>query len=316
MNTNLAHVHIIKKGLHLSLQDLGRSGLKHLGISGGGVADEHAARWANHLLDNNKNAALLQALMGNIELVFSDACQISICGADCDIYIDTKKVSNWSSFHIAGGSMLKIGMAKIGLYSYIAIRGGFQTEKILGSVAMNMREQLGFNNGQALQSHHKLAYLNQPQNSLAPLNRQVHWQLQAKYDQSFTLRVICHNDFFNLDVIEQQKFFSQAWLIHSDSDQMGIRFQGDAINIKQASHRLSAPLTLGAIQLPTQGLPIVLMKQHQSIGGYPVLGYIYRSDLYRLAQLRPGQKVRFIQGNINEAQAELISWLAQWNSNN
>ncbi|WP_370980707.1 biotin-dependent carboxyltransferase family protein [Agaribacterium sp. ZY112] len=310
---------LVKSGLHCSIQDMGRPGLQHLGISPSGAADEHALRWANALLNNNNSAPALQCCMANVELHFTAATYIAICGADCDITVNNRARPNWSAIRIAAGDTLKLSQARSGLYSYIAISGGLQVVKQLGSAAVNEREGLGANSGKALSNGICLSY-KAPQT--LQLMRTVHWSYLQKYSsinlnsnttakKDQEIRFIPAQQWWKLPPSQQQLFLGSTWHIGSNSNQMGLRLQGPCIKTKSEA-RLSSPLAAGAIQLPADGQPIAMMKQHQSIGGYPLLGSVYKSDLCRLAQLAPGQSFSFELGSIEQAQKAYALWLAQW----
>ncbi|WOX04726.1 5-oxoprolinase subunit C family protein [Microbulbifer pacificus] len=296
---------VIKAGPQMLIQDLGRRGCQHLGISVGGVADSHAAGWANRLLDNPANAALLEICLGGVALRFLRAARFALTGADLNWQLDGRALGNWQSYSAAAGAVLSGGLAVQGVRAYMALAGGIAVAPICGSLATTVAEGIGGIHGQALQSGDQLPAPVAP--ATAFMTRRTPAMFCRDYPAELLLRVVPSNQHHLFGEHQLCAFFSQEYRVSPASDRMGVRLQGTAL-ASPPQGLISEPVAAGAIQVPANGLPIVLMPDCQTIGGYPKIGHVYRVDLDRLAQARPGQRVRFLRGSRAEAQAE---WLLQ-----
>ncbi len=290
---------VIKPGALSLIQDTGRWGFQHYGLSPGGAMDEHAARWANKLLANPPHAALLEITLGNVELEAEIACLIAITGARQPISVNNQPVRNWTSVQLHPGDRLKIGFANSGQRSYLAVAGGFQLAGNFGSVATVQREQIGAFSGQPISKADLLPC--QPSRPERPV-RSVPWRFIPDYDQPLTLRVIAGYlaDQFNPQALKT--FYASDYSLSSDSNRMGFRLSGATLD-SGLSGLLSEGISYGAIQIPPDGQPIILLKDRQTLGGYPKLGTLLPLDAFRLSQCRPGTVLRFEMISLQAAQA-------------
>ena len=299
---------IVNAGPLSTVQDLGRMGKQHLGFTQCGAADEYAYLWANTLLDNNKNCACIEITLGPFEALFSHATQIAITGAKTDIRINDKYVNfyqaishpHWQTYKIEAGDRIKIAMAQRGLRVYLAIYNGFDVNEVLGSRSMNVREQLGFNHGQPLTASIDLPY---DQHTQRTLTRAVPPRFVPKFSKNLNLHLFPGYQYSQFDPEQLALFFSRTYYISAQSDRMGYRLSGEAI--KQVPNSLlSEGIAYGSVQVPPDGQPIILLNDRQTIGGYPKLGCIAKLDGCQLSQCRPGDSVKFVLANCDEAQSE------------
>ncbi|WP_237065384.1 biotin-dependent carboxyltransferase family protein [Microbulbifer guangxiensis] len=300
----MADFAIVEKAGPLTLiQDTGRRGQQHLGVSVGGALDTHAAGWANLLLDNTASAALLEICLGPFALRFPSATRIAITGADCGWQLDGEALQPWSSHRVPAGGLLQAGMARDGLRGYLAVAGGFKCPPVWGSRATTVGERLGgLNglNGEPLKNADRLPY---GQDSGGGL-RQAPAEFQRRYDAPLALRLVPSNQYADFSESARRQFFGQEYKVAPDSDRMGVRLSGEALE-EVPGNLVSEAVCPGVVQVPASGQPIVLMRDCQTIGGYPKLGHVYSVDLDWLAQARPGARVRFMPGSLAESQALL-----------
>ncbi|EKE86841.1 biotin-dependent carboxyltransferase family protein [Idiomarina xiamenensis] len=280
-------------GLQASLQDFGRFGYLAQGVTRGGPLDESAFLWGNRLLANPPRAAQLEILMGQFRATFLADTAIAVCGAEVSVEVDGRTCPLWQSIAVKAGQQLSIGMASAGLRVYLAIAGGFQATAQLGSVSTVSREHLGGlqQNGESLQAGDEIDFAAAPQ---ATVGRRIGWAYRPQYQQTPTIGLLPGYQYEQFSDSARALLVAHEYQLQQDSNRMGIRLQGPAIAIDQQQHGLlSEGLAIGALQVPPDGQPIVMMHDRQTLGGYPKLGFVNPLDLSLLAQRRPGQTIRF-----------------------
>lgn len=312
---------LVKKGGEgILIQDSGRYGYSQFGITQGGALDEYAYSWANHLLNNPVDCATIEITLGQCEFVFEGDCQIALCGGDLNAKLDGIQVGNWTTLTIHQGQTLKFGLPRNGLRAYLAIKHGFTINKELNSVATVPREKLGgLAHGQALKTGDRIEFRYQEplaeqtdlplsaQRSRLSLEKKVGFRYQIDYNVPLNLRVIegYQVDSFPKETLEQ--LYSRQFTVSQYADRMGYRLDGSQVT-PTSQTILSEGIALGAIQIPPDGTPIILLNDRQTIGGYPKIGCIARVDLPRLAQAKPGQVITFSRGNLEKLQYTWCRW--------
>lgn len=283
------------------LQDGGRHGWQHLGVSPAGALDLHAAAWANRLLDNPWGTPLLEIALGYLELQSELDTWLALTGAQVAATVDGAPLPPWSRFPLRAGQRLKLGYARSGQRAYLAVAGGFRAPPLLGSVSTQQREGVGGlqGTGERLRAGDLLPCL------AADLRRalSVPWPYQPDYRAPVCLRVIGSGDAAGLASDQLQAFFARSWQLSSQSDRMGARLLGEPL--VAPTQQWSQGVGRGAIQLPPDGQPIILQADHQTMGGYPILGWLHPLDQARLAQCPAHHQLRFSPVSIDQAQAEL-----------
>ncbi|WP_152220583.1 biotin-dependent carboxyltransferase family protein [Pseudomonas sp. SCB32] len=287
------------------LQDGGRQGWQRLGVSPGGPVDRHAAAWANRLLGNAQGAPLLEIALGGVELEAQTDSWLALTGAELPATLDDEPLLAWSRFRVRAGQRLKLGFARAGQRIYLGAAGGFHAEPVLGSVATQTREKLGglTGNGQPLVVGDLLECVDESDRFTSGAS--VPWPYRPDYRESPVLRVLPGPDAFPHE--QRQAFFDQAWQISPQSDRMGVRLRGEALSAPRRQWSLG--IVEGAIQVPPDGQPILLLADRQSMGGYPLLGVLHPLDIGRLAQCPAHSEVHFAQANVEQAQAHLRAFL-------
>ncbi|MCK9502924.1 MAG: biotin-dependent carboxyltransferase family protein [Porticoccaceae bacterium] len=296
--------YVIRPGMHSLIQDLGRQGCYRLGLTTGGPADKLSFLWANRLCGNRAHSAALEITFGGMEMEATDETRIAITGAQAPISIDGKPVDNWRSHHLGKGSRLTIGTASRGARIYLAVSGGFQIPPTLASVATVTREAIGGLKGTALNKGDFLPFIPTGKDrdfALPP-------QLRPTMDSAAPLRVIPGWRAADLPRALKRDFFYRSddrlLSLSADSNRMGYRLSGEPLaDIDRIpAAMLSEGIVAGTVQLPASGLPIIMHCDHQTIGGYPKIGTVISTDLWRLAQLPAGSRIRFTPITVANAQ--------------
>jgi len=313
----VSYLTITKLNGHASIQDLGRKSAQHLGFSASGAADEYSYLLANQLLNNDPSAPALEVTLGQFSLTATDTCHMVITGADCQAFIVSEKktplnVPNNQVFTLTKGHELHLQMPKRQLHSYIAIAGGFLTKRWLNSASQTTTElPLGFGE-KKLAIGQQLCFSTVEQSSaFQSKNQPPHYFHQ---DEQLALRFLPSAFWQKYTLEKQQQLLTQKYQITPKSNRMGYRLSGKSLHFHDKYSLLSKPVNYGAIQLPDDGQIIILMKERQTIGGYPVLGTVIQTDLYRLSQKRPGEYVNFVAVTLEQAQAQLLAFKTKFAS--
>ncbi|MGR5143437.1 biotin-dependent carboxyltransferase family protein [Photobacterium sp. DNB23_23_1] len=301
----MAAMEVIRPGMLTLIQDTGRYGAGGQGLSQGGAVDLHAYCWANYLLANKPNSATLEITLGQAEFQVLQDGQIAVTGADMQPTINGCTLPMWQSVAVKKGQRLVFGFARSGLRAYLAIQGGFDVPLIMGSASAVPRNQLGgFHQGKGLKKGDMLLAKQVSMGGLKSLNEQaVNRQTSARfipdYNKPIELRVIESYQYQSFPEGEMQRFYAGRYTVSQETDRMGCRLSGEPI-YAEIEGIVSEGIALGAIQIPPNGQPIVLLNDRQTLGGYPKLGCVARIDLPRLAQARPGTEVVFKRATLDE----------------
>lgn len=293
---------VINPGILTLVQDLGRFGYQHLGLTTGGAADEHAFLWANRLLNNPPNSATLEACFGGLQLQAEVATRVAITGADLQPSLNGQALPSWQTFNLSPGDHLRFGYSKNGLRTYIAVQGGFRVKPTFGSVATVMREHVGGLNGRGspLQKRDCL-----PCSPVfyegAAFSTGVPPEYIPDYRRPLKLRVIEGQTHQLFDKDDLERVYSSTYEVSEQSDRMGMRLSGEPLKPKCAGI-ISEGISFGTVQVPPDGQPIILLKDRQTIGGYPKLGTVFALDAFALSQRHPRSLLQFEPMELQQAQ--------------
>ncbi len=284
-------------GIFSLVEDFGRFGLNDKGITNSGVMDEYAYIILNRLLQNLPNANCIEITLGGLKLEVDDTCVVGVTGADANFSINSKKVDIWKTHNLKKGDILEFGFAKKGARAYFGVKGGFDIKKELGSNSVTIKENIGKN----LQKGDTIKFLN---NSIENYNICFKKEFIPVYDNTLTLRVLLgyQNNFFTKEQIK--KFFTQSFTISSQNNRMGYRLESQPIKC-EVDGIISEGISFGAIQIPKDGQPIILLKERQTIGGYPKIGSVLPIDCFKLSQLKAGNRINFKQISLEIAQKKM-----------
>jgi biotin-dependent carboxylase-like uncharacterized protein len=270
------------------LQDAGRFGVRHLGVTQGGALDWVSMSWANRLLDNALNAAVIEITLGGLTLLAEEDCCLALAGADLGAMLDDRPVSPWRSFFMKKGQRLRLTQPNGGARAYLAAPGGFSAPDVLGSCATVAREELGGLDGlgKALEKGDTLRYSGSSFLLGALTEQQI-----PDFNDSAPLELVLGAQAGEFSGLSMFEVFNSEWVLDSRADRMGIRLLGPQL-VYQGAPMISEGIPMGAVQVPPDGQPIVLLNDRQTIGGYPRLGALTPLSVARLAQRLPGTTVR------------------------
>ena len=281
-----------------TVQDEGRFFHQSSGIRPSGVMDVAAYEAANALVGNENGEAVLEMTFLGATLAFRSTAWFAVTGADMQAKLDGAPVERYRAVRAEAGQTLAFGMAANGCRGYLAVRGGVDVPLVMGSRSTDMSAKLGGFEGRPLKAGDVLPTI--PDGGWTPSD--LRYDLPV-YESAAEVRVIPgpQEDFFTAAGVET--FFSTGYEISPDSDRMGLRLDGAAIESVGSTDIVSDGIVFGSIQVTSGGKPIILMADHQTAGGYAKIGTVLSLDLPKLAQARPGDTVRFTRISAEDAQA-------------
>ena len=276
---------IVSPGLRASLQNHGKPGWRRFGVPPGGAMDDHAALYANRLLDNPPEATTLELLLQGAKLKMLREAWIAVTGARSQA-----NVPLWRAVHAAAGQVLRFPRQESGVWIYVAVEGGFAVTP----PDANAGSDPWILPGEPLRAGDRLhgQHINAFQMPSRVSGRVVAWEEQRDYDHPPVLRVWPGPQRETFSAAEQRAFWDTAWKVTPQSNRIGYRLQGRPLKTKR-TQIISEPVRVGSIQIPDNGQPIVTMRDGPTVGGYPKIGMVDPRDLSWLTQIRPGQSVRF-----------------------
>jgi biotin-dependent carboxylase-like uncharacterized protein len=297
---------ILSPGLSTTVQDRGRPGFQRLGVSVSGALDPVALRAANALVGNAAGTAALEAIyIGPSFVIEAEDARLSFVGADAAVEILANEdagsgdvITPMRSVCLRRGQVVRIGSLKKGATLYIAVEGGFAIEPVLGSVSTDRRGKLGGWQGRALVAGDAL-----------PLRRTTATERGEQRIEDLDLtppgrfRAVLgpQSDHFSDDEIAS--FFAAEYIVTAGSDRMGLRLDGRPIRHRAGFNIVSDAIAPGSIQVPGNGLPIVLLADHQTTGGYPKIATVISADLPAIGRVPIGSKISFARVSMEEAAA-------------
>ena len=291
---------VIHGGIFTLIQDRGRFGFNSLGVSTSGVMDEYAYLYANKLLENDLETNVLEVLFTGLTLKATSSFVISITGADLSFSINDKSFTSWQTFNIKKDDILTFKKSILGQRAYLAVKNGFDIKKEFGSCATTIKESLGGLTGKVLKKGDFLFC----ETSFQSFNKKLKSIHHPNYNENLTLRVVLgyQEEFFSRE--EKEKFFSKEFVVTNETNRMGIKLKGESVH-SSIDGIISEGISFGAIQEPKDGQPIVLLKERQTIGGYPKIGSVLSIDCFKLSQLKANSKIRFEEISLEKAKEKL-----------
>ncbi|MFS2224234.1 biotin-dependent carboxyltransferase family protein [Pantoea sp. B65] len=311
-------IEIIKTGALNTVQDLGRSGYRHIGVSVSGVMDPLALRAGNILLGNDENAAGIEIQLFPFRVRFlADTC-IALTGADCRAQLDGVALPPWWGCAVKKGQQLEMHFPRSGARSYLCVAGGIDVPLVMGSRSTALRGSFGGHQGRWLQKGDRLPIgettalplpvsgmgIEPPTIAMAqvfPCNAAGVVQLRAIPSGEYELFSAHHS-----------RFWQQLWQVSMQSNRTGYRLSGEPIMPARVIEMRSYGLVPGIVQVPPAGEPIIQLSDANTAGGYPKIAGIIEEDLWRLGQVQPGQYIQLIKSDAREAisvAGEINRWL-------
>ncbi|MGW6444036.1 5-oxoprolinase subunit C family protein [Lentzea sp. NPDC055074] len=273
---------IIKTGPQALVQDLGRPGNAHLGVPPSGALDQHSLKLANRLAGNEEGAAGLELLLGGLKIRANASCTVAITGPPVEVRINQKLADSHHPLHLEQDEVLEIGTPRTGLRSYLAISGGIDVPRELGSRSTDLLSGIG---PEPLRDNDVL-HLGTPS---LPEGADVVPPHHALQTLVIPIRLGPRDDWF--DEAETQ-LRQGKWTVSDRSNRVGARLQGTKLNRRDGEIPSEGMIT-GAVQVPPDGQPVVFLNDHPTTGGYPVIGVVDNDFLAAIGQARPGTEVRF-----------------------
>lgn len=298
-----AALRILAAGAGPTVQDLGRRQARHLGIPLSGALDDYAHRVANWLVGNGAGCATLEMTMLGPRCEVLAAVDVAVTGAAMGLRLNSAAAPQWTSIRVAAGDLLELGTATNGCRAYLAVSGGIAVPKVLASRSTSLVGGLGGVQGRALTAGDLLPAGAGP---LLAWPRRLPWT--PLYPDHLVLRAVAgpHDHLFRHHL---DSFFDSTFTFSPQSNRLGCRLHGPTVALDPGAPAsiVSEPVASGAVQVPADGQPIVLLNE-QTIGGYPCIATVISADLWRVGQARPGDRVRFVPVSLEEARQAAAQW--------
>jgi antagonist of KipI len=277
-------------GLLTTVQDLGREGFGPMGVSASGVADAVSLRIGNRLVGNRENAAGLEMTLLGGKFLFPQGAVIALTGSDFGATLDGHPVPAYASLLVKPGQTIQLGPTRSGARCYLCVQGGIVVKPFFGSASTHLLSGLGGFQGRSLRKDDVLA--------IGPADdpfkeRMLTRSSLNRFMTRKVLRVTPGPQSHMFAEPAKQIFYGSVYRVAEESNRMGIRLQGGAVPVDSGGEMITEGVSLGAVQIPPGGLPIVLFVEQQTTGGYPMIANVISADLSSLGQLRPRDEVRF-----------------------
>ncbi|WP_045393425.1 biotin-dependent carboxyltransferase family protein [Falsirhodobacter sp. alg1] len=278
-------IEVLRPGMMLTVQDAGRFGFRHAGVSQAGPMDQGAHALANALVGNGPQAAALEFATTGGTFRAHSACRIAVTGGTPEVRIDTDVVAAGESHRMEKGQTLSIGTMPDSTWGYLAVSGGFEVPLVMGSRATHLRSGIG---ALVQAGAHLPLGSHDPRAPCYTTYRQP-----APLPATTIIRAVAgpQDDAFAPEVLEQ--FFGDVFTVSPKRDRMAMVLDGPALPARHGHDIVSDGTVMGSVQVPGSGHPLVLMAESQTTGGYPKIATVIGADLARLAQLPTGRKFRF-----------------------
>ena len=298
---------VIKPGLQSTIQSGPRSGLRHQGVAANGAADTVSLALANKLVGNDWHAPAIEATLLGPGLRFEDKCAFAITGAPAPATLNGVAIDAHATVLAHAGDELVIGAASAAARMYLAVAGGFVADETLGSASTNLQAAFGGYKGRALRAGDVLEVRGGVAGSMRTPSR-----FRPPMPSAWALRACAGAEAHLLGESGLQALFDTNWHVDRRADRMGLRLDGPGLAIASDGRMPSAPVFPGTIQCPEDGAPFILSVDAGTVGGYPRVAQIARLDRHLLGQLRPGDHVRLLRREPDEAVEELRAKIEYW----
>ncbi|MFC3927520.1 5-oxoprolinase subunit C family protein [Streptococcus caprae] len=293
-------IRILKPGLMTTVQDMGRNGYQSQGFGVSGVMDVRSFRIANLLIDNPENEAVLEFSLVGPTLEFTQDTIIAITGGDFQPTINGEAAPMYTAIYMHKGDILAFGGARTGSRGYISFSSYLQIPVIMGSRSTNVKVGIGGFKGRKLQADDFIGFR---------INRlYLPYFLSRKLDidefnqEEEVLRVVLGPQDHHFTKQGIQTFLNETYTVTGDFDRMGCRLEGPYIAHKEKADIISDGTTLGSIQVPAHGKPIILLADRQTTGGYTKIATVASVDIPKLVQRKTDHQIRFKAITVEEAQ--------------
>ena len=296
----MATVIVHKAGLLTTVQDRWRYGYQRYGMPVSGAMDVFSLEMANLLVGNDPGDACLEATISGPELEFTGATWVAITGADMDPQLNGQGIPMNTAIDVRPGDRLGFRGLRSGCRAYIAFAGGIAVPLVMGSRSTYLRAGIGGFQGRALMSGDELPLV---ESKGRPRLKKIPEGLIPEYKHEQTIRIISGPEAHYFEIAGLRSFLSTEYTVTAKSDRMGYRLSGEPIRHKEGmTNIISAGISMGTVQVPGDGQPIILIADRQTSGGYVRLANVITVDLTLLAQMRPGDILRFRETTLEKSQ--------------
>ena len=290
-------------GLLTTVQDLGREGFGPMGVSPSGAADAVSLRIGNRLVGNAEGAAGIEMTLLGATFLFSEGAVVALAGSDFGATLEGRPVEMWTAIEARSGEALRLGPTRAGARCTLCVRGGIAVKDFLGSASTHILSGLGGHEGRALR---KGDVLRIGATSGAIRKQRLSARALAELQPRKTLRVTAGPQSYWFSEEARKVFYGSTYRVAEESNRMGLRLEGAAIPAPSGGEMISEGVSLGAIQVPEGGQPIILFVEQQTTGGYPKIANVISADFHSLGQLRPRDEIRFERVELETARTLLI----------
>ena len=295
-------IEVLAPGLFTTVQDLGREGFGPIGVSPSGAADSVSLRLGNRLVANYESAPALEMTLLGGTFRFPEGAVVALTGSDFGADLDGDPVDLWTSIEARPGQTLRVGSTRSGARCYLSVQGGIDVKHFLGSASTHVLTGLGGLNGRPLKQGDVL--------KIAPTtgsfrNRMIDPRIIEHLSRRSVLRVTAgpQSDWF--PEASRRLFYASAYRVAEESSRMGLRLEGSPVPARSEREMITEGVSLGAIQIPAGGQPIILFVDQQTTGGYPKIANVISADIHRVGQLRPRDEIRFERIELEAARSLL-----------
>ena len=301
-------ISILKPGVQTTVQDIGRYGYSHFGISSSGAADLFSFRLGNIIVGNTEELSGIEMTLLGADFQFNSDAVIAITGSPFNLSLDRQEIPYNQSIHVKKNQILSVGITKGGARSYLLVKGGIKTENYLNSKTTHVMSGMGGFMGRPLKKGDMLEIdenskinITDISNNLDEIDTsiiRINKGLQSSYFSDSTWAA----------------FTSKMFTVSEVFSRMGIRLKGNPIHSSKGNEILTEGIPLGAIQVPGGGEPIISFVEHQTTGGYPKIANVISADLCKVGQLKPGDKFQFELISFEDAEILLLEQEAIFNN--
>lgn len=296
---------VVKPGVQSTIQSRPRAGLRHQGVPSGGAADPLSLALANRLVGNAWDAPAIEAALLGPTLRFVGDCAIAVTGAIAAVTLNGAAVGQHRSVSARAGDELAIGACEAGARVYVAVAGGFAVPEVLGSAATNLQAAFGGFEGRALAAGDLLETVGGEVSETETPS-----EFRPGMTSTWALRAC---DAAETPLLEDaDTLFDTNWRVDRRADRMGLRLDGPKLSVSSDGRMPSSPVFPGTIQCPEDGAPYILSVDAGTVGGYPRVAQVARLDRHVLGQLRPGDHVRLLRRDPDDAVEELRAKIDYW----
>ncbi|MBT8082001.1 MAG: biotin-dependent carboxyltransferase family protein [Gammaproteobacteria bacterium] len=298
-------VTLVKPGLQSTIQSRPRAGLRHQGVPSGGAADPLSLALANRLVGNAWDAPAIEAALLGPALRFDRDCAVAVTGAIATVTLNGTAVGQHRSVFAREGDELVVGACETGARVYVAVAGGFAVPEVLGSAATSLQAGFGGFEGRAFAAGDVLETVGGEVSE-----RETPAEFRPPMATSWALRAC---DAAETPLLQNaDTLFDTNWVVDRRADRMGLRLDGPTLSVSSDGRMPSAAVFPGTVQCPEDGAPYILSADAGTVGGYPRVAQVARLDRHILGQLRPGDHVRLLRRDPDDAVEELRDKIDYW----